>query len=170
MYNQAFDLYHSIYRMIHILNNFEVDQSIEIDRLRIWDYFILFPNKVHKIRLGNNFHEIKKARKVITNKDNPYNTVDDGRKFLERLRPYQMGAISYLSSIGMIEVENHNAHLVKIKNLDKISLVIEKIGRLSQDEEKTLHFLNQYFKSFELNGPNGLKDRTGLLIFKYDGQ
>ncbi len=33
IYNQAFDLYHSIYRILHLLNKFEEGQMIEVDRV-----------------------------------------------------------------------------------------------------------------------------------------
>ena len=41
MYNHAFDLYHCIYRIIHILMRLEENDILELDRLRIWDFYLL---------------------------------------------------------------------------------------------------------------------------------
>ena len=57
MYNHAFDLYHCIYRIIHILMRLEENDILELDRLRIWDFYLLFPSKVYEIRLGNDLKE-----------------------------------------------------------------------------------------------------------------
>ena len=47
MYNQVFDMYHCIYRIIHILKRLHENEILELDRLRIWDFYILFPYKIH---------------------------------------------------------------------------------------------------------------------------
>lgn len=69
MYNHAFDLYHCIYRIIHILMRLEENDILELDRLRIWDFYLLFPSKVYEIRLGNDFKEIVKLRKQYITKE-----------------------------------------------------------------------------------------------------
>ena len=42
----------------------EENDILELDRLRIWDFYLLFPSKVYEIRLGNDFKEIVKLRKI----------------------------------------------------------------------------------------------------------
>lgn len=82
MYNQAFDLYHTLFRMFHILNKFDVKEKVEVERLRIWDFYLLFPEKVYSIHIrGDEFQEARLRRKFISKVDNPYNTISDGRKF-----------------------------------------------------------------------------------------
>ena len=50
MYNPAFDPFNGIYRMLNILRYFGVGEIIEVDRLRIYDFYLLFPYKTYKIR------------------------------------------------------------------------------------------------------------------------
>ena len=50
MYNPAFDPFNGIYRMLNILRHFGVGEIIEVDRLRIYDFYLLFPYKTYKIR------------------------------------------------------------------------------------------------------------------------
>lgn len=171
MYNQAFDLYHTLFRMLHILNKYDVNEKVEVERLRMWDFYLLFPNKIHNIRIGGyEYQEAKSKRKFISKADNPYNTVYDGRKFLERQRPYQMAALNYLASLGIIAAENLFNQEVVLLNRDKLNSILANIGELTIQEKNTLSWLSLYFKVSPLNGPKGLKNRTGLLISKYDGK
>lgn len=171
MYNQAFDLYHTLFRMFHILNKFDVKEKVEVERLRIWDFYLLFPNKVHSIHIrGDEFQEAKLQRKFIPKIDNPYNTISDGRKFLEKLRPYQIAALNYLASLGIIATENLSNQEVVLLNRERLNSILENIGKLNIQEKNTLSWLSINFKTFPLNGPKGLKDRIGLLISKYDGK
>lgn len=171
MYNQAFDLYHTLFRMLHILNKYDVNEKVEVERLRIWDFYLLFPNKIHSIRIGGyEYHEATLKRKYISKVDNPYNTVYDGRKFLERQRPYQMAALNYLASLGIIAAENLFNQEVVLLNREKLDSILANIGELTTLEKNTLSWLSLYFKVSPLNGPKGLKNRTGLLISKYDGK
>lgn len=171
MYNQAFDLYHTLFRLLHILNKYDVNEKVEVERLRVWDFYLLFPNKVHSIRIGGcEYQEVRVQRKLISKVDNPYNTVSDGRKFLERQRPYQMAALNYLASLGIIAAENLLNQEVVLLNREKLNSILANIGKLTTQENNTLSWLSINFRIFPLNGPKGLKDRTGLLISKYDGK
>ncbi|MBR1682035.1 MAG: hypothetical protein IJ700_01520 [Bacteroidaceae bacterium] len=46
-YNPAFDLYHTIWRMAHILQCVGPDESYEVERMRIWDFYLLFPSMLY---------------------------------------------------------------------------------------------------------------------------
>mgnify|MGYP001777160972 CR=1 FL=1 len=171
MYNQAFDLYHTLFRLLHILDKYDENEKVEVERLRVWDFYLLFPNKIHTIRIrGCEYKEARIQRKFISKKDNPYNTVSDGRKFLERQRPYQMAALNYLASLGIIDVEKLFHQEVVLLNRKKLDSILADIGELTTQEKNTLSWLSINFRVFPLNGPKGLKDRTGLLISKYDGK
>ena len=117
VYQQAFDLYHAIYRIINILGNFKYADSIELDRLRIWDYYLLFPNKLKNISLKRDEQDIKKLiNNYISKEQNPYEVILNDRKMLEKIRPFQMGALKYLASIGLIDKD-----YLKNNRISKIS-------------------------------------------------
>lgn len=170
MYNQAFDLYHAIFRMIHMINRFQDNEILEIDRIRIWDFYLLFPYKVHQIRLNNNYADCIKYRKEFIKKEaNLYDYVYDGRKFLERLQPYQLAALNCLASYGIIDTEALLNDKIKINDKKKLMNICSSIGGLSIEEKNTLSWLCLFFKTMPMNGTDGLKSRTKLLISKYDG-
>jgi hypothetical protein len=148
----------------------EENDILELDRLRIWDFYLLFPSKVYEIRLGNDLKEIAKLRRrYITKGDNPYDTVHDGRKFLERLRPYQMGALTCLSSYGILNAQRLLNNEIEILNKEKLIELVKHVSELPTEEKNTLSWLCLFFKTFPMNGNNGFKSRTKLLISKYDG-
>ena len=58
VYQPAFDLYHTLFRIMKLLSYFEKNDYIEIERLRIWDYYLLFPNKLKEVTLKQNEKQI----------------------------------------------------------------------------------------------------------------
>ena len=171
MYNQAFDIYHGVYRILHILERLEDCEILELDRLRIWDFYLLFPYKTYEIRLGKNYKEIISFRKQYIKKDtNLYDSIYDGRKLLERLRPYQMGALNCLASYGILDSgQLLNNDKVKITDKVKLMELTQHIGKLTNEENNVLSWLCTFFRTFPMKGVNGFKSRTKLLISKYDG-
>ncbi|MGS4347108.1 ABC-three component system middle component 5 [Myroides odoratus] len=169
VYQQGFDIYHTIYRIINLLGKFNYSDSIELDRLRIWDYYLLYPNKMKSISLKNSEKDIKLIiNNFIDRKDNPYELILDDRKMLEKLKPIQIGALKYLASIGLI-----NKDFSSINRISKISEdVLIKLNKISEKptvvEENTISLLVGHFYHIPLNGNDGLKKRTKLLENKYD--
>lgn len=170
MYNQAFDIYHNIYRIVYILDRLNDHDVIEIDRLRMWDYYLLFPQQIHSIRLNTDFKDAIEYRKKYIKKDvNPYDNIFDGRKLLERLKPYQLCALNCLASYGIIDTDKILNNEIKIASREKLDNLINNTNSLSIEENNVLSWLLYFFKEFPMNGPLGLKSRTNLLISKYDG-
>ncbi|MDO4881679.1 MAG: hypothetical protein Q3983_10390, partial [Capnocytophaga sp.] len=95
LYNNAFDLYHTIFRILHLLNKVSDDEVIEIDRIRIWDYYVLFTNEILKIKPKRDERVFKDLLKELNIKNNnPYQQIYDSKKALEKIKPYQMTALN----------------------------------------------------------------------------
>lgn len=169
VYQPAFDLYHAIYRMINILGHFKYADSIEVDRLRIWDYYLLFPNKLKSITLKQEEGDIRKLiNSYILKEQNPYELILNDKKMLEKIRPFQMGALKYLASIGLIDKDYlKNNRISKISNevLKELRSITEE---LNSQENNTISLLTGHFFYVPLLGRDGLKSRTNLLESKYD--
>lgn len=166
-YNQAFDLYHTLYRFLHIISRFE-GGTIEIDRLRIWDYYLLFPGEVYDIKLKKEESEIRRLRMRFLKKNaNPYESVTNRRKVFERLRVYQYCALNCLVSYGIIDYTGLSQNRVIISNAEKFHRIMEIINPLSDTENNVLSLL-MFLSTTSLYGVDGIKDRTGLIESKYD--
>ena len=170
IYTPAFDLYHSIYRMLHILSHFCSKDEVEVDRLRMWDFYVLFPFKTYDIKVMNKETEIREYRgKFISNKRNPYNEVFDDRRLFERMRPYQTLALNMIASFGIISPDQLRRHTVRIVNDNRIHALVAQLGPLTTTQSNTLSWLSLYFRTMPVGGVYGLKHRTNLLESKYDG-
>ena len=169
IYNQAFDMYHTVYRMVNILSYFDRGDYVEIDRLRIWDYYFLFPEKVYSIKLKNDEKDIKDLiHLLVKKKGNPYNRLLDDRKMFEKIRPYQMNALKCLASYGLINSDFSSTNRV-MKTSE--NLLIERGAKfidMKEIERNVMKLMTSHFYLMPMYGPNGLKQKTGLLEFKYD--
>lgn len=169
IYNQAFDYYHAIYRLIRLLTHFKREKYVEVDRLRIWDFYLLFPEQVHTITLKKDDHDIRELRKrFVKPKNNPYNQVFDNKKVFEKLRPYQLTALQCMASYGIISKELLSENRVSVIAEDLLNEYNQKFEALSYTEQNVITLMTGYFSQISMFGPDGLKSRTKLMVSKYD--
>lgn len=169
VYNQAFDLYHTIFRILQFLNRFDNGVLIEIERLRIWDFYLLFPSKIHDIRLKQNEADIRKIRKTfIKDSNNPYEKITEERKIFEKIKPYQLAALNCIASYGIIDKSLLNQQRISILNMEILKQFINKFEDLSIKEKNVISLMTSHFNQVSLYGTDGLKSRTNLMESKYD--
>lgn len=155
--------------MIHIIQRLDDNDCLEVDKIRIWDFYVLFPSKTYTIMIRRNEEDLKSWRKQYINKTkNPYEYNGNNRKLSDRLRPYQMAALSSLVSYGIIDKEHFLNKEIMISNRALLNEFIEKTGALSRTESNTLSFMSLFSKSMSMLGIYGLKSRTNLMESKYD--
>jgi hypothetical protein len=170
-YNPAFDLYHSIFRMAHIVNRLEDGEWFEIDKVRIWDYYLLFPSKLYDLSIKQTEKEVREARKRWIEKNrNPYEYSGNNRKLFEWIKPVQVSALSCLVSCGILSKDDYLNDKVCVSNREALRMFVEQAGDLTATERNTLSFLGLFSRSMPLSGANGLKARTDLLESKYDAE
>ena len=171
IYTPAFDTFHTIYRMLHILKHFDNEPYVEVERIRIFDYYLLFPHRAHAISLRKSEESGFKAtlRKYVPVKDNPYHANTNDRRLFERLRPYHMIALSHIAGYGLISPGHLLDRQVKVTDPDRLRDVISRLDKMQNTESNVLSWLCLCFRTTPVNGEWGLKFRTGLLEYKYDG-
>ncbi|NQY08656.1 MAG: hypothetical protein HRT71_03975 [Flavobacteriales bacterium] len=169
IYHQAFDLYHTVYRMVQLLSYFKRKDYVELDRLRIWDYYLLFPNKISNITLKREEKDIKALIKnLIVRDSNPYEEIQDDRKMFEKIKPYQLTAIKSLASYGIINKDYLGTNRITTISTEKLEEYLSKLELLSPQEGNAMKLLTSHFYQMSLYGAGGLKERTKLLESKYD--
>ncbi len=169
LYNNAFDLYHTIFRILHLLSKIEEDKVIEIDRIRIWDYYLLFTNEIFNIKPIRNKKEYNQLlKKLNIKKNNPYQQIYDQRKTLEKIKPYQLSALNCLASYNIIDKEYLFKEEVKINSFDLLKGYIQSVGDLSDREKNIITIMTSFFRDISLIGNDGLKKRSNLMESKYD--
>ena len=156
--------------MLNILRHFDAGEVVEVDRLRIFDFYLLFPYKTYKIRLKRTEEDFRKRlAKYVEKKVNPYNVSSNDRRLFERLRPYQMIALSHLASYGLISPKLLLEQRVKVIDTGKMQQVLSQLEPMPESERNVISWLSYCFRNLPLNGSYGLKYRTQLLESKYDG-
>jgi hypothetical protein len=169
VYNQALDLYHTIYRFLQFLNRFDSDALIEVERLRIWDFYLLFPSKIHDIRLRQNESDIRKIRKeFIKDVNNPYERISEDRKIFEKIKPYQLAALNCIASYGIIDKALLNQQRISIIQKDILNEFVKNFEELSPKERNVITLMTSHYFQLSLFGQDGLKNRTNLMESKYD--
>jgi hypothetical protein len=169
VYNQALDLYHTIYRFLQFLNRFESGVLIEVERLRIWDFYLLFPSKIHDIRLKQNESDIRKIRKeFIKDVNNPYERISEDRKIFEKIKPYQLAALNCIASYGIIDKALLNQQRISIIQKDILNEFVKNFEELSPKEKNVIALMTSHYFQLSLFGSDGLKNRTNLMESKYD--
>lgn len=169
VYNQAFDLYHTIFRFLQFLNKFDNGTEIEIERLRIWDFYLLFPNRIHEIRLKKNESDIRKIRNsFVKDSNNPYEKITEDRKIFEKIKPYQLAALNCIASYNIINKEYLSKNIISISNKALIEEFVTKFEKLSAKEFNVISLMTSHFRLMSLFGTDGLKSRTNLIESKYD--
>ncbi|NNU33698.1 hypothetical protein HK413_05230 [Mucilaginibacter sp. S1162] len=139
--------------------------SIELERIRIWDFYLTFPNEARKIKFPMQLAELKKIFKDKA--ANPYEDLIDPRRILQRMQSFQMAALRCPASYGLIDGEL----LIKkmVKRTDKpIPDAIKVNFQKNSPERDNIIKLVIGFADLPLYGAVGLKERSGLLDFKYD--
>lgn len=147
------------------------NNSLEVDRLRIYDFFYLFPYKITNIKTKKTESSLRKSKKEICTKNiNPYNEVKEDRIIFERLKSYQLSALKYIASYGVIDSNQLIENIVKIKDINKLNNFISFFENSSKDpiENTIINWLFENFNHIPISGEYGLKHRTNLMEWKYD--
>jgi hypothetical protein len=161
VYHPAFDIYHTLYRSIKILFNKNI--SMEVLRLRIYDYYLLFPGEIINLKFPQ---KLLKQKKYFKFPDNPYNTILEPRIVFNRISHIQYTAYNCLSAYNFIAQEEYkNGRLTLLT--DNIPDDFLKIINYSEMDIQVINFLLS-LNEVPLFGNNGLKERSNLMDSKYD--
>jgi len=166
IYHPAFDIYNCIFRVLQLLS-YTNDAEIEVDKLRIWDFYLTFPREVRKIKFPM---ELSALKKVFKEKEqNLYEDLIDPRRIMDRMKPYQLAALKALASYGFIDKDSLSKNVVKKTNKEIPLELKQQLSELSVEKLNILKLITG-FKDLPLYGDFGLKARTGLIDFKYDAK
>lgn len=160
IYHPAFDAYHCVVRLLRLLTHLN---SCEIQRARILDFFIAFPSCIAEVRLPRGNPQVKRIAKSLSN---PYHDPVNPKQAFREMEHIQLAAIRCLAGAGIIETDALRLGILKSSE-KPIPPSLNPDAQLLANETLTTYFLKT-LASLPLTGPNGLKDRSGLLDHRYD--
>jgi hypothetical protein len=160
-YHPAFDSYHCIYRTLLITDRYQ-PRVIELERMRIWDFYLVFPAETRRISFPSQMSVYKR-----TLPRNAYEELAEPHLIFTRMQPFQMQAYRSLSAFGLLSSEQLVKNRIVRTNKAIPSAIRSRFTEIGEPETYVLSLAGQ-FHSFPLYGKNGLKARTKLLEYKYD--
>jgi hypothetical protein len=164
-YHPAFDAFHAIFRALRV--KFRRDVSdIEVDKLRILDYYLLFPWRASAIRLAQKDLEVRRIAKRLE-KQQDYATLPVGEALLERMRASQIAALQTMAQDGVVDPMHLRNGVVKFKAFSLPSELKKRIDRKNEEETDKMAIID-VLSTYPLLGTDGLKARTSLLEHRYD--
>lgn len=164
IYHPAFDIYNCVFRMLQLLSYMK-QEEIELERLRIWDFYLTFPNEARKITFPLDLSDLKGIFKKKA--PNPYEDLIDPKRILERMKSFQLSALKCIASYGLIDSKSLAQNIVKRTNKEIPKELMDRLTELTIEKENIIKLIIGFWE-LPLYGKSGLKDRTGLIEFKYD--
>lgn len=163
IYNQAFDIYHTIFRMLQLTS--KIEHPIEMDKLRILDFYLVFPIELLEIK---SFRGFKSYEKFINSEKNNYERILDRKRLFYKMEPIQVSSMKSLVAYGLFDNEIFKTQKIKrtVKQIpDQLN---EKLFNANENNNNLLNLITGPLASMDLYGHLGLKSRTNLIEFKYD--
>lgn len=164
IYNQAFDFFHSVFRMLQ-LTTMGVD-NVQIEKMRILDFYLVFPWKLLDIPRKTTW--FRTYEKMLRKEINSYDNLSDSRQMFVKMAPFQYQALKALVGFGFYDKMAFEDGLIKKTKKELPSKLRDQILASNTERKELLTMLTSRFAEMTLYGTMGLKARTGLMDFKYD--
>ena len=164
-YHPAFDFYHCIFRMLRLLERLPKTPH-ELVKLRILDFYLLFPSELKGFEFPRNIQ----TKKRNFQKENIYERIEDPKRILMRLEPFQITACKSLCSHGLIDPKVFDEGKILRTSLPLPESLLAKIGESNLTEPEPIGLLTGPFNNIDLYGKSGLKKRSDLFTYRYDAR
>jgi hypothetical protein len=164
IYHPAFDSYHAIFRSLALLEELP-NVPYEIERIRILDFYLLFPIALKHVVFPQN---VVQYRRRLLRKTNRYESVEDPRRIFGRIEPYQMAAFRFMAATELIDGNTFAAGKIQRTALNLPNRLAEDLSKFKATNSDLIELLAGAFRQISLYGPAGLKYRTHLFEHRYD--
>jgi len=166
-YQPAFDPYHTVFRMLRLRAAVPRGGVLHRDHFRILDFYLMFPSQMTRIRVQPK-HRGLRNRAVANAGATPYEQQPDGRLLFNRMKAFQIVAIHGLATRGYVNLARLERNEVVTDDREIPAALRARIDQANLESTAVMEFLSALANEYELSGVGGLKDRTGLMEFRYD--
>jgi hypothetical protein len=166
-YNEAFDPYHAVFRFMRLHLACDISARLPFDTLRILDFYLLFPFRLQAMKLFSIDTGWRRISKSYEDRA-PYGTMPDDSTIFSRMEPFQRAAATSLVHSGHLVPDAWGLNEVQFTTEQLPAAVTLRCAELNKQMEAVVDILCQIKARYPLGGRDGLKDRTGLLEYRYD--
>jgi hypothetical protein len=166
-FQPAYDAYHAIFRLMRLRGVLTSVGPIPLDELRILDFFLLFPYLIEHIRLAPRHRSYKKLARDYAH-TRPYSQQPEDLTVFRRLQPLQIAAAQTLASNDLLDLHALGADRAQATGKALSRSMSARVQAANERDAALITFLETLAAEYRFEGPDGLKDRTGLLEYRYD--
>jgi len=142
-------------------------REIEVDRLRVWDFYLLFPQALDHASLPK--AHASKLRKLLRQRySNQYEILPDLRTMFMRLEPIQNSALAHLAARNLLDTIMMKSHQVRLVKNDFSKEFLVQLSRRNSEDHELIDFLINAFLDVPLFGKDGIRQRSDLFDCRYD--
>lgn len=166
-YNEAFDPYHAVFRFIRIWKGCKLEGKTHFDVLRIMDFYLLFPFRLQNMSFFSDDRAWRRISKSYESQK-PYGEIPDDLSVFSRMAPFQQAAVASLVHSKVLSPAAWANNQVEFQDCELPPNLVNRCMSLNASMQDIISILCDLRERYPLLGRNGLKDRTGLLEFRYD--
>ena len=154
------DAYHCAFRMIRLLSA-APGLSIELERLRILDMYLLFPPLLHRTSMTQELKAQFRALE-IPDEDKIFERLPSMASVYQELRVYQNAAANYLAAKDVLGREALKKGVAEFRYSNLPSKVSTDVSARNSEQSAFLQFLVNDFAKIPLTGSDSIYRRAGL--------
>ncbi|WP_139196909.1 ABC-three component system middle component 5 [Roseivivax marinus] len=166
-YQAAFDPYHAVFRALRLRGTCWAESAVHFDKLRILDFYLTFPFFLKDMRLKRTDSWIRRVSKQYDGQK-PFAKLPDGTTLVRRMEPYQLAAVQALTRHGYARKDQWDQRYVQASSQTLPEELSARVKGLNNENQDLMSALRELSANYELLGPDGLKDRSELLEYRYD--
>lgn len=161
VYHPAFDVYHGLFRALLLLES-TPGKSMPTDTLRIIDLYFVFPYLLAELDFPRGAGA--KGRKLAGTRSR-FNTLPSPRVFLGQVKGLHMLIAAALAGRSLVSADALEDGIVA---RTATSIPEGLLGQATAEDIELAQYLGTNIATVPLLGKRGLKDRSGLMEFRYD--
>ena len=166
IYHPVHDINHCIYRLLRFLEKSD-HERFQWDQLRLLDFYSMFPHLLKNITPFP--RELRAYKKVLSRIPVSYESIPNDKRVFHEMMPIQNTALHNLIAKNLVDSEEFKAGLIS-RTSEPIPKRLE--STISEDtiaEEEWFMFLVNELPLIDFDGKKGLKYRSDLMEYRYDG-
>lgn len=166
IYHPIHDVNHATYRLLRILEASE-HSSFSWEQIRLFDFYSLFPQSLKDIKPFP--RELSAYKKIVQRIPDAYEAMPNENRIMFQLMPIQNTAIHNLLAKELLSETDYQKGLISRSGKPLPSGLLETIKSDPATQEDWFRFIVDELPTISFEGKRGLKFRSDLLEYRYDG-
>lgn len=165
IYHPAFDASHCAFRILKLFNSLTDIEYLELDRIKIIDFYIVFPKTMKYIKYPQDM-DSKKIRKELNLINDTYRPCRNPYLISKKMSVIQDKVLQVLVINEYLSFSSIDNSYSKGQKFNQLSLTNTLFENSLKHEIEIL--VLEFLLNHPINNKDGLKDRTSLMEFRYD--